>query len=102
MLATGTTQENGWPNRRTPETGTEKTTNMTKSYQREERGQKVEQQKRDKKLTRTGEQEASHPIHLALCYARTLGTFLSALWRLDCLLYGYGIVRMRVAIPGTL
>src|SRR6266850_1709021 len=37
-----------------------------------------------------------------ICYARTLGMFLSALWRLDCLLYGYGIVRMRVAIPGTL
>src|SRR6267142_2840912 len=42
-------------------------------------------------------------VHYGLpCYARTLGTFLSALWRLDCLLYGYGIVRMRVAIPGTL
>src|SRR6266850_1052736 len=39
---------------------------------------------------------------LSICYARTLGTFLSALWHLDCLLYGYGIVRMRVAIPGTL
>ena len=37
-----------------------------------------------------------------ICYARTLGTFLLALWRSDCLLYGYGIVRMRVAIPGTL
>src|SRR6267142_1389579 len=36
------------------------------------------------------------------CYAQTLGTFLLALWRSDCLLYGYGIVRMRVAIPGTL
>src|SRR6266850_2345102 len=40
--------------------------------------------------------------HCHCCYARTLGTFLSALWRRDCLLYGYGIVRMRVAIPGTL
>jgi len=30
------------------------------------------------------------------------GTFLSALWHLDCLLYGYGIVRMWVAIPGML
>src|SRR6267142_177778 len=39
---------------------------------------------------------------LAFCYAWTLGTFLSALWCLDCLLYGYGIVQMRVAIPGTL
>jgi len=28
------------------------------------------------------------------CYARTLGTFLLALWRSDCLLYGYGIVRI--------
>jgi len=26
------------------------------------------------------------------CYARTLGTSLSALWHLDWLLYGYGIV----------
>src|SRR6266850_3306465 len=43
-----------------------------------------------------------YPLSLPLCYARTLGTFLSALWRRDCLLYGYGIVRMWVAIPGTL
>src|SRR6266850_4334003 len=37
----------------------------------------------------------NHILILAICYARTLGTFLSALWLLDCLLYGYGIVRMR-------
>jgi len=41
-------------------------------------------------------------LNPAVCYAWTLGTFLSALWRLDCLLYGYGIMQMWVAIPGTL
>jgi len=30
------------------------------------------------------------------------GMSLSALWCLNCLLYGYGIMRMQVAIPGTL
>ena len=30
------------------------------------------------------------------------GMFLSALWCLDHILYGYGSMRMQVAIPGTL
>jgi len=62
---TGETQEDGQLNRRIPETGAEKTTEMSKSYQGEERGQKAEQQKQDKRLTETGEQKASCPIHLA-------------------------------------
>jgi len=62
----GTIQEEGPPNRRIPETGTEKTTKVSKLCQKGERGQEAEQQKRDKKLTKTGEQEASHPIYLAL------------------------------------
>src|SRR6267142_2495354 len=61
----GTIQEEERPNRRTPETGTEETTKVSKSYQGEEGGRKAELQKRDKRQTRTGEQEASHPIHLA-------------------------------------
>ena len=61
----GTIQEEERPNRRTSETGTEKTTETLKSYQKEEGGQKAELQKQDKRQTRTGEQEASRPIHLA-------------------------------------
>jgi len=61
---TGETQEDGQPNRRTPETSAEKTTETSKSYQGEERGRKAEQQKQGKKLTETGELEASCPIHL--------------------------------------
>ena len=49
-------QEEGPPNRRTPETGAEKTTKTLKSYQGEERGQNSKQQKQDKRLTGTGEQ----------------------------------------------
>jgi len=55
-------QEDGWPTRRTPETRAEKTTEMMKSYQGEERGQNAKQQKQDKKLTGTREQGTSCPI----------------------------------------
>src|SRR6267142_734859 len=55
-------QEEEPPNRRIPEIGSEKATEMTKTYQGEERGQETEQQKQDKRLTETGEQRTTCPI----------------------------------------
>jgi len=64
--------------------------------------EELEDQQRERKCKYMSMAEFNR-FHLFLhCYARTLGTFLSALLRLDRLLYGYGIVRMWVAIPGTL
>ena len=62
MSILGAIQEEEPLNRGIPETSLEKTTETTKSYQGEERGQDTEQQKQDKRLTGMGEQGTPCPI----------------------------------------
>jgi len=58
----GAIQEEEPPNREIPENGSEKATEMAKTYQGGGRGQSAEQQMQDKRLTGTGEQGTSRPL----------------------------------------
>jgi len=61
-MTLGAIQEEEPPNRQIPENGSEKTTELMKSYRGEGRGQDAEQQKQDKRLTGMGEQGTSCPL----------------------------------------